>query len=266
MMPMPGSPRGAGGSETLQGTLIPNKIFIGGLAEKTNERDLRQIFEGIVTVKEVKIITDRSLISKSGEPRRYAFVELDSENEDSVVKDVKRTLDQFSKLEIELHGRRLNIGPAYKKVPTFGRVFGPGLAAPAFDATSMETLYLQQLIAQQQRIMAQSAYAFYGGPYAGMPTSPAAVGPYGGMNFNNSSMTYSQPSVGLPSQLPHDSRPQPGPYVPMSDSRYMAVPGNRQDQRGGSDSTLIRTSHGFTEVDTNLIRQQAQMQMQYHRH
>jgi RNA recognition motif-containing protein len=269
---MPGS-----SGETLQGTLIPNKVFIGGLAEKTNERDLRDIFENLVDVKEVKIITDRSLTSKSGEPRRYAFVELENEKDVSgemVANDVRRIVDHFAKKELELHGRRLNIGPAYKKVPTFGRIFGPGLPAPTFES-SMETMYLQQLIAQQQRLIAQHSFP-YGGYMQNYSTgqgfgmagpAPGSASGYPSTNISAVPTMYGYPGPTPNSPSYQQSPVMMSPVAPqvynMPDARYSTAAGNRQEQRTSNDRSLIRTSAGFTEVDSGMLR--AQMQ-QYNGH
>uniref|UniRef100_A0A670Y4Y3 Boule homolog, RNA binding protein n=1 Tax=Pseudonaja textilis TaxID=8673 RepID=A0A670Y4Y3_PSETE len=46
------------------GTVIPNRIFVGGIDFKTNEYDLRKFFSQYGCVKEVKIVNDRAGVSK----------------------------------------------------------------------------------------------------------------------------------------------------------------------------------------------------------
>ncbi|KAG8515632.1 Protein boule-like, partial [Galemys pyrenaicus] len=46
------------------GTVIPNRIFVGGIDFKTNENDLRKFFSQYGSVKEVKIVNDRAGVSK----------------------------------------------------------------------------------------------------------------------------------------------------------------------------------------------------------
>uniref|UniRef100_A0A3B4FEC6 RRM domain-containing protein n=1 Tax=Pundamilia nyererei TaxID=303518 RepID=A0A3B4FEC6_9CICH len=49
---------------TTFGNVIPNRIFVGGLDYRVNERDLRHIFSQHGTVKEVKIVLDHSGVSR----------------------------------------------------------------------------------------------------------------------------------------------------------------------------------------------------------
>lgn len=259
-------------TDPLQGTLIPNKVFIGGLAEKTTVGDIREAFSNLADVKEVKIITDRSLISKSGEPRRYAFVELQNEKdeENGPAKDVQRVVEFFSKKELELHGRRLNVGHAYKKVPTFGRIFGPGVpAAPVYDnMNTFDALYMQQLLLHQQRLMSQAAAVQYPMYNAYMqPQSPTSMmnptslssGMYPGLTAPSSPLGFAPQQVAMPSSPSHDLRSQQAAHY-LQNSRLMNTSGS-QDSR---NTTLIRTLDGFVEADpANMIQRQ---QVYYQRH
>lgn len=144
----------------VHGSILPNKVFVGGLAEQvrqvensiflficlfsqTETKDLRDMFSAYGPVQDVKIIVDRSVTSKSGDPRRYAFIAFDS------VEDVKNVLAevgfwlirpkqhgflaswgrwplpcfhmisllQLNEKSLDLHGRRLTVGQAYRKGP-----------------------------------------------------------------------------------------------------------------------------------------------------
>uniref|UniRef100_A0A8C6AHN7 RRM domain-containing protein n=1 Tax=Monodon monoceros TaxID=40151 RepID=A0A8C6AHN7_MONMO len=46
------------------GTVVPNRIFVGGIDLKTNENDLRKFFSQYGSVKEVKIVNDRAGVPK----------------------------------------------------------------------------------------------------------------------------------------------------------------------------------------------------------
>ncbi|GAU88850.1 hypothetical protein RvY_01475 [Ramazzottius varieornatus] len=110
----------AGSVTTLNGELMKSKIFVGGIAQKTTEEELKSFFGAVAHVLDVRIITDNAMLAKNGEPRRYAFVEFAS------AEDVRKVLATYSeKHSLELDGRRLNVAPAYRRQPTFGRTFGP---------------------------------------------------------------------------------------------------------------------------------------------
>ncbi|XP_054881054.1 protein boule-like [Poeciliopsis prolifica] len=92
----------------IPGTVIPNRIFVGGIDHRVNEGDLHQIFSQYGAVKDVKIIIDRSGISK-----RYGFVTF--ENQD----DVLRILSNAT--EICFKEKKLCIGQAVKKNHSSGK-------------------------------------------------------------------------------------------------------------------------------------------------
>ncbi|XP_030747363.1 extensin-like isoform X2 [Sitophilus oryzae] len=89
------------------GTLVPNRIFVGGISANTTETELMQLFSEFGTVKAAKIIQDRAGVSKG-----YGFITFESED------DARRPLRNAD--NIMLRERRLNIAPAIKKQP-FGR-------------------------------------------------------------------------------------------------------------------------------------------------
>ncbi|RXM27796.1 Protein boule-like [Acipenser ruthenus] len=63
MAPSPGN-HGNPTSAPRYGTVIPNRIFVGGIDFKTNENDLRKFFSHYGVVNEVKIVNDRAGVSK----------------------------------------------------------------------------------------------------------------------------------------------------------------------------------------------------------
>lgn len=84
------------------GTLVPNRIFVGGISANTTEGELLQLFSNYGTVKAAKIIQDRAGVSKG-----YGFITFESED------DAKRL--QCEADNIVLRERKLNIAPAIKK-------------------------------------------------------------------------------------------------------------------------------------------------------
>ncbi|XP_050311488.1 atrophin-1-like isoform X2 [Anthonomus grandis grandis] len=97
------------------GTLVPNRIFVGGISANTTEGELMQLFSSYGTVKAAKIIQDRAGVSKG-----YGFITFENEE------DARRPLRDHE--NIVLRERRLNIAPAIKKQP-----FGRPPAAPPYD-------------------------------------------------------------------------------------------------------------------------------------
>lgn len=58
------------------GTLVPNRIFVGGISASTTEAELAQAFSVWGNVKATKIISDRAGVSKG-----YGFVTFETEEE-----------------------------------------------------------------------------------------------------------------------------------------------------------------------------------------
>lgn len=86
----------------LIGTLVPNRVFVGGISANTTEGELLQLFSQYGTVKAAKIIQDRAGVSKG-----YGFITFESEDD---AKRLQRESDS-----IILRERKLNIAPAIKK-------------------------------------------------------------------------------------------------------------------------------------------------------
>lgn len=58
------------------GTLVPNRVFVGGISASTSEAELAQVFSAYGNVKATKIISDRAGVSKG-----YGFVTFETEEE-----------------------------------------------------------------------------------------------------------------------------------------------------------------------------------------
>uniref|UniRef100_A0A4W4FFA4 Protein boule-like n=1 Tax=Electrophorus electricus TaxID=8005 RepID=A0A4W4FFA4_ELEEL len=84
------------------GTVIPNRIFVGGIDIKTNENDLGRFFSQYGTIKEVKIVIDRAGVSKG-----YGFVTFECQE------DAQKILHDADRLCFR--DKRLNIGQAIRK-------------------------------------------------------------------------------------------------------------------------------------------------------
>ncbi|NXY81479.1 DAZL protein, partial [Alcedo cyanopectus] len=83
-----------------EGKIMPNTVFVGGIDIRINEAEIRSFFERYGAVKEVKIITDRTGVSKG-----YGFVSF-LENV-----DVQKIVES----QINFHGKKLKLGPAIRK-------------------------------------------------------------------------------------------------------------------------------------------------------
>jgi len=86
------------------GTMIPSRIFVGGIDFKTSEEDLRLFFSKFGSVRDARIIRDRAEVSKG-----YGFVTYDAQD------SVDNALQESENLH--LHGKKLNIGRAVRKQP-----------------------------------------------------------------------------------------------------------------------------------------------------
>lgn len=66
-------------------TMVPNRIFVGGLSNGTSEQELRNFFSIYGEVKVVKIVKD-----KAGALKGFGFITFNSEEE------VKKIIDAVS--------------------------------------------------------------------------------------------------------------------------------------------------------------------------
>ncbi|XP_067438881.1 protein boule-like [Thunnus thynnus] len=99
------------------GTVIPNRIFVGGIDYRVNESDLRHVFSQHGAVKEVKIVIDRSGMSKG-----YGFVTFESQE------DALRILHDAN--GICFKDKKLSIGQAIRKRQPSGQTKSVPLAGP----------------------------------------------------------------------------------------------------------------------------------------
>ncbi|KAL7745452.1 hypothetical protein ACLKA6_015459 [Drosophila palustris] len=91
-------------AEPIYGTMIPNRIFVGGISRDTSEYDLMVVFSAYGKVRSTKIIVNPDGLNKG-----YGFVTFETEEEAQRLQSVCKY--------IILRNRRLNIAPAFKKQP-----------------------------------------------------------------------------------------------------------------------------------------------------
>uniref|UniRef100_A0A1I7TSR9 RRM domain-containing protein n=1 Tax=Caenorhabditis tropicalis TaxID=1561998 RepID=A0A1I7TSR9_9PELO len=94
--------------------LIPNRIFVGGFPLSTTESDLREHFDRFFPVKDVKMIK-----TLDGQSKGYGFVTFETEDEAEEVR-------QLNPKQLEFRSRKLNLGPAIRKMNS--SAFPPGYA------------------------------------------------------------------------------------------------------------------------------------------
>ncbi|NP_001171972.1 deleted in azoospermia-like [Callithrix jacchus] len=83
-----------------EGKIMPNTVFVGGIDVRMDETEIRGFFARYGSVKEVKIITDRTGVSKG-----YGFVSFFNDV------DVQKIVES----QINFHGKKLKLGPAIRK-------------------------------------------------------------------------------------------------------------------------------------------------------
>uniref|UniRef100_A0AAQ6IL39 Protein boule-like n=1 Tax=Anabas testudineus TaxID=64144 RepID=A0AAQ6IL39_ANATE len=98
---------------TRLGTVIPNRIFVGGIDYKVNESDLRHFFSQHGAVKEVNIVIDHSGMSKG-----YGFVTFETQEEAlKVLHDANGICFKDKKLSIGQAFRKQQASRQIKSIP-----------------------------------------------------------------------------------------------------------------------------------------------------
>ncbi|KAL4677782.1 hypothetical protein H8959_020456, partial [Pygathrix nigripes] len=83
-----------------EGKIMPNTVFVGGIDVRMDETEIKSFFGRYGSVKEVKIITDQTGVSKG-----YGFVSFFNDV------DVQKIVES----QINFHGKKLKLGPAIRK-------------------------------------------------------------------------------------------------------------------------------------------------------
>ncbi|THD21791.1 Protein boule [Fasciola hepatica] len=204
------------------GTLIPNRIFVGGIPSNTTEQELKSFFSNFGQVKDVKIISDRLGVSKGS----YGFVTFESqEMAEKIIKNESETLI--------FKDRKLNIGHAIRKQQLFPR---PDLPTALFFAGGAMPYGFQ------------NGMAVFSLPGQEYPVLTQAATPY-------ATMMLPQPGGGtalyLPSSLQSAMPAAGSPYAQLSQQQVTAALQQHQyHQPGGSTVTGQMTP---VTVSTNNV-------------
>ncbi len=78
------------------------RLYVGNLSWNATEDEVRQLFEGVGTVEEVALITDR----ETGRSRGFAFVEMDAEG-------AKKAMEELDGHDMD--GRNLRVNEAQER-------------------------------------------------------------------------------------------------------------------------------------------------------
>jgi len=122
------------------GTLVPNRLFVGGISPQTSEKELCEAFTAYGNVVSAKIIQDRGGVSKG-----YGFITFETEVE------ARTICDGIANKELQpivLRDRRLNIAPAVKKQQTRCDIAYP-CAPPSPPPFTGASFYISQGNASQ---------------------------------------------------------------------------------------------------------------------
>ncbi|KER28569.1 hypothetical protein T265_13550, partial [Opisthorchis viverrini] len=172
------------------GTLIPNRIFVGGIPSNTTEQELKSFFSSFGQVKDVKIISDRLGVSKGS----YGFVTFESqEMAEKIIKNESETLI--------FKDRKLNIGHAIRKQQMFPRADLP--AALFFAGGAMP-------------YSIQNGMAVFSLPGQEYPMLTQATAPY-------ATMMLPQPGGGTTLYLPSAASATASPYAQLSQQQVTAA-------------------------------------------
>ncbi|XP_022213907.1 protein boule isoform X2 [Drosophila obscura] len=178
------------------GTLIPNRIFVGGISGDTTEADLTRVFSAYGTVKSTKIIVDRAGVSKG-----YGFVTFETEQE-------AQRLQSDGECVV-LRDRKLNIAPAIKKQVFLFEQPNP---LQSIVATNGAVYYTTTPPAPISNIpMDQFAAAVYP-PAAGVP----AIYPPSAMQYQPFYQYYSVPMQNVPTIWPQNYQENHPPPIMTS--------------------------------------------------
>ncbi|XP_034133102.1 protein boule isoform X2 [Drosophila guanche] len=193
------------------GTLIPNRIFVGGISGDTTEADLTRVFSAYGTVKSTKIIVDRAGVSKG-----YGFVTFETEQE-------AQRLQSDGECVV-LRDRKLNIAPAIKKQVFLFEQPNP---LQSIVATNGAVYYTTTPPAPISNIpMDQFAAAVYP-PAAGVP----AIYPPSAMQYQPFYQYYSVPMQNVPTIWPQNYQENHPPPISQMASQQQQPHQNQHQQQ-----------------------------------
>lgn len=200
------------------GTLVPNRIFVGGISGSTTETELAQLFSAYGNVKATKVISDRAGVSKG-----YGFVTFETEEE------AKRLMRDAEC--IVLKERKLNIAPAIKKQP-FNRTY---------EAASPPTVHSNTIFYQNG-----VPYTFHNGVAYFTPTPPQHTAPAGPIPTTGDPTAVYPSTYGAPPAAPTHSPAYPVMYPCTAPPTVYMTPQQFQYQPVPSSAGYV-TSEGLPQ-------------------
>uniref|UniRef100_A0A8R1DV03 RRM domain-containing protein n=1 Tax=Caenorhabditis japonica TaxID=281687 RepID=A0A8R1DV03_CAEJA len=155
--------------------VIPNRIFVGGFPTsridlQTTESDLREHFEKFFPVKDVKMVKSLDGVSKG-----YGFITFETE-------DQAEEIRKLNPKQLEFRNRKLNLGPAIRKI--CGSAFPPGYA----------------IATPSQLVSASPSFGY------AIPASPS---PYGGYSISATPQMFVYPPVVNQNRSPNEQQTSP---------------------------------------------------------
>nr|XP_018903838.1 PREDICTED: rho GTPase-activating protein gacZ-like isoform X2 [Bemisia tabaci] len=227
------------------GVVIPNRVFVGGIASTTTEAELTAFFSKYGQVKDVKIIVDRGGISKG-----YGFVTFDSEEE---ANKLQQAAD-----DVNFQGRRLNIAAAIKKQVCILQPYNRSFDASSTSPTMPPNVYYHNGI----QYTYQNGMAFFspGNP----PTNaiaPVQAHPESVRTFGPPHGSTAAPSFG-PAMMYHPCPPNPPPpvYLPTQQYAYQPLPFDSYYQVASQSSGIMYSAGaGPTNINNTTSAQNSSL-------
>ncbi|KAJ1522734.1 hypothetical protein ONE63_001893 [Megalurothrips usitatus] len=234
--PVSGSTPSAGAPR--YGVIVPNRVFVGGIASNTTEAELQELFSQFGNIKEIKIISDRGGVCKG-----YGFVTFETEEEANKVRHQPDSL--------VLKERRLNIAPAVMKQQPFGRPYDIAPPTGALVYHNGTTYTYQNGMAFFPAQAAQTPYSretssMYAAPFGPAQSTPApAYSSYPQLAMYTQPMPYL--ATGQQYQYP---MPFTDYFKAVGPSQYIYAPPNALNGalNGGLGTSSQSPSPGYAQT------------------
>ncbi|XP_078721063.1 protein boule-like [Lampetra fluviatilis] len=241
------------------GTVIPNRIFVGGIDFKVNEAELKKYFTQFGAVKDVKIINDRAGVSKG-----YGFVTFESQE------DAQKIQQEAEKIMYK--DKKLNIGPAIRKQQVGFPQFPLTPASGSMVLTTSTgqpflfhngVAYFQQPDAMPVQMPIQQHQTYYNHQPMHIP-SPQASPVYQQPAYSYQQAPPSQWSTGQWLWSPPQAPQSPVMYMQPQEMMYHHQSMNIPTDGGNSPAGPIITDVSISERYTDHTMQAAYHQTHLH--
>lgn len=200
------------------GTVIPSRIFVGGIAANTTDAELKQYFAAYGAVKDTKIITDRAGVSKG-----YGFVTFESQEDADRI--IKKESDNLI-----FKDRKLNIGPAVRKQQGIPRPpYDTNLAGTLLSPNGVPYIYQNGMLYGNGNAIFQSSDGY-------TPTVVQSQPPYASTALMNPQIQYAY----MTPQYPYQQSLQTMQSLPS----IASIPG-MQSMQGVQSSLPVPNTGGF---------------------